>query len=404
MFSFVDYLDQLVRQSHSFVSQSLASEIREQFLEKHLEPRLTRDQEEEMMLGLALTAQVWLHIKSDKLAHSFSVWLLGDNIPDSDHHPLKQRLMTACAGGGLLGLETVRTLDVLLSSPCQYILDRLVTAHLESRGYFLTSNNPESIINSWSDVEDEREKLENISETSSEMIRSSRAVTPSRTLAPSNIHRLVNSWLYLIPDTLKLDEVRGSGYDQYVLDAGKQVENMARECSSFDWPREATGGWDASDAASSDSRVEADPSRGWSEGLFLSTVLNMLSQCLENDYDTNLQLTSVISRLSPLPHPHLHEYLLNPTIPLNPGVRTLFTVLRDVLSEAVKRTESVSHFPLKMIACRRKLLGDKHNERNNSKDIEMTPEEVKLLEAILVLDEFSKELAAVTFVKYQCFA
>jgi len=39
-----------------------------------------------------------------------------------------------------------------------------------------------------------------------------------------------------------------------------------------------------------------------------------------------------------------------------------------------------------------------------SKDVEISPEEIKLLEAILVLDEFCKELAAVTFVKYQCYA
>ena len=102
-----------------------------------------------------------------------------------------------------------------------------------------------------------------------------------------------------------------------------------------------------------------------------------------------------------LPHPFLHEYFLNPTIPLSPGVRTLYTVLKEVLSQAVTRSESVKHFPLKMLSCRRKLLGDKYP---SSKDIEMSAEEAILLESILVLDEFSKELAAVTFVKYQCFA
>ena len=38
-FSFVDYLDQLVRQSHGFVSQSLAAEIKDQFLVKYLQVR-----------------------------------------------------------------------------------------------------------------------------------------------------------------------------------------------------------------------------------------------------------------------------------------------------------------------------------------------------------------------------
>ena len=44
--------------------------------------------------------------------------------------------------------------------------------------------------------------------------------------------------------------------------------------------------------------MEADPSRAWGEGELLATLLDMLATCLDNDYDTNLQLTSVISRLA----------------------------------------------------------------------------------------------------------
>ena len=300
-FSFVDYLDQLVRQSHSLVAERLAEAVKDQLLEDLLSPLLRSDTEGEVVLGLALTSQIWLHIKSDKLAYAFSTWLLGETIcPGQEESPgLGDRLVWLCRAGGVLGVETVRTLDVLLSSPCQYILDRLVTAQLESRGYHLSSNNPEAIINSWSDVEDEREKLENsLLETSAQSSRSRREVTPCRTLAPSNIHRLVNSWLYLVPDQLKLDEVRGSGYDQYVTDASQQVQTIARECATFHWPREATGAWDGGDSGSSDSRVEADPSRGWTEGPFLSAIFDLMSSCLDNDYDTNLQLTSVLSRLA----------------------------------------------------------------------------------------------------------
>jgi len=402
-FSFVDFLDHLIRVSHSFVAQSLSIEISEQFFERHLEPMLLRgdSSESELLLGLALTSQTWLHIKSDKLAHSFSVWLLGESMPDQPTtvtHTLRDKLISLCTKQGVLGLEAIRMFDVLLSSPCPYILDRLVTLNMESRGYHLSSSNPEAIINSWSDVEDEREKLENVSEESK---RNARCVTPSRTLAPSNIHRLVNCWLYLVPDLLRLDEVRGSGYDQYVADASKQVETVAKECSSFDWPREATGGWEKSETSSSDSRIEADPSRQWSEGVFLATILDQLAMCLDSDYDSNLQLTSVLSKLAQLPHPHLHEYLLNPTIPLNPGVRTLYTVLKEVLGKAVVKSDSISHFPLKMLGCRRRMLGD---QNSSSKEVECQPEEQLLLEAILVLDEFCKELAAVTFVKYHCFA
>lgn len=44
-------------------------------------------------------------------------------------------------------------------------------------------------------------------------------------------------------------------------------------------------------------------------------------------YDVNLQVTAVLSKLSLLPHPHLHEYLLDPYINLAPGCRSLFSVI-----------------------------------------------------------------------------
>ena len=104
-----------------------------------------------------------------------------------------------------------------------------------------------------------------------------------------------------------------------------------------------------------------------------------------------------------MPHPFLHEYLLNPTIPLSPGVRSLYTVLKSVLAKAITKSESVAHFPLKMLTCRRKLLGG-GDKAKVVKEVEVSAEETALMESILVLDEFCKELAAVTFVKYQCFA
>lgn len=44
-------------------------------------------------------------------------------------------------------------------------------------------------------------------------------------------------------------------------------------------------------------------------------------------YDVNLQVTSVLSKLSLFPHPHIHEYLLDPYINLASGCRSLFSVI-----------------------------------------------------------------------------
>ncbi len=83
----------------------------------------------------------------------------------------------------------------------------------------------------------------------------------SRTMAPTNIARVINAWLYLVPDELRAsDSARDSGYEQYVRNAQQQVSATFRACEGFGWPREATADL-RSDTSSSDSRPEADPTR-----------------------------------------------------------------------------------------------------------------------------------------------
>ena len=43
-------------------------------------------------------------------------------------------------------------------------------------------------------------------------------------MAPTNIARVINAWLYLVPDELRAaDASRDTGYDQYVKNAQMQV-------------------------------------------------------------------------------------------------------------------------------------------------------------------------------------
>lgn len=58
---------------------------------------------------------------------------------------------------------------------------------------------------------------------------------------------------------------------------------------------------------------------------FIYDALSVLS--VLQPYDVNLQVTAVLSKLSLLPHPHLHEYLLDPYVNLAPGCRSLFSVI-----------------------------------------------------------------------------
>uniref|UniRef100_A0A8C1XAR2 Family with sequence similarity 160 member B2 n=1 Tax=Cyprinus carpio TaxID=7962 RepID=A0A8C1XAR2_CYPCA len=107
-------------------------------------------------------------------------------------------------------------------------------------------------------------------------------------------------------------------------------------------------------------------------------------------YELNLQVTSVLSRLAVFPHPHLHEYLLDPYISLSPGARSLFSTLVRVIGELMQRIQHIHNVTDKLMMIRRQLMGLEE---------ETLLDHVTLLKGVIVLEEFCKELAAIAFVK-----
>lgn len=47
-------------------------------------------------------------------------------------------------------------------------------------------------------------------------------------------------------------------------------------------------------------------------------------------YTVNLLLTAVLARVAMLPHPNLHEFMLDPFLELSDGVKTVYSTLRKV--------------------------------------------------------------------------
>ncbi|KAH6934840.1 hypothetical protein HPB50_001524 [Hyalomma asiaticum] len=154
----------------------------------------------------------------------------------------------------------------------------------------------------------------------------------------------------------------------------------------------------AEDDQSSDSQPEADSlHHGFYEGPFLSMLLDRIENMHRQPYDVNLLVTSLISRLALFAHPNLHEYLLNPLLPLAPGARSLFTALLKVVEEIQVAVHGMENLKRKLMLTRNALL-------NDSGDDCALGAESGVLEAIIVLEEFCKELAAVAFVKYHAAA
>ncbi|XP_010787281.1 protein FAM160B1-like [Notothenia coriiceps] len=117
-----------------------------------------------------------------------------------------------------------------------------------------------------------------------------------------------------------------------------------------------------------------------------------MGRILDQPYDVNLQVTAVLSKLSMFPHPHLHEYLLDPYINLAPGCRSLFSVIVRVVGDLMLRIQRIPDFTPKLLLVRKRLLGLEPEGIN--------VDHMTLLEGVIVLEEFCKELAAIAFVKY----
>jgi hypothetical protein len=74
-------------------------------------------------------------------------------------------------------------------------------------------------------------------------------------------------------------------------------------------------------------------------------------------YEINLQLTGLVSRLAMLPHPYLHEYLLNPLLPVHSEANSLFSVLQLVAGELMSQVPVIKNYKHLLNSTRQKLLG-----------------------------------------------
>lgn len=149
-------------------------------------------------------------------------------------------------------------------------------------------------------------------------------------------------------------------YERYMLDWEKQYSTVFADCALLAWPLEAVT---VDDSASSDSRPEADHcSTRFYMGPFLTMLLEKVNNIPYQKHDINLQLTIVISKLALLPHPYLHEFLLNPLIPLTIGKRSLFICLQRVIKHLMSEVQKTPNYKQLLKETRHRLLEDAYND------------------------------------------
>ncbi|XP_075390804.1 FHF complex subunit HOOK interacting protein 2A [Tenrec ecaudatus] len=397
--SWFDYCDQLIKEAQKTAAAALAKAVHERFFIGVMEPQLMQTSEMGILTSTALLHRIVRQVTSEDLLQEIVYFILGDQrepetLAEISRHPLRQRLIEHCDHiSDEISIMTLRMFEHLLQKPNEHILYNLVLRNLEERNYTeykpLCPEDKDVVENGLTagavDLEEDPLFTDMAPENSlpnQEWLSSSPPPTPDHPKmdGKTEVHKIVNSFLCLVPDEAKSSyHVEGTGYDTYLRDAHRQFRDYCAICLRWEWP--------GSPKALEKCNLEA----AFFEGHFLKVLFDRMGRILDQPYDVNLQVTSVLSRLSLFPHPHIHEYLLDPYVNLASGCRSLFSVIVRVVGDLMVRIQRIQDFTPKLLLVRKRLLG-------LEPDGPIT-DHLTLLEGVIVLEEFCKELAAIAFVK-----
>lgn len=379
-----DYCDHLILEAHAVVADALAKAVAQKLLVGELEPQLLHVSEQKKLTATALLTALLRQLRAPVLLREVVAVLVGpDPLPAAteDSPPtLCAHLIRHCDHlSEEISMATLRLFEELLQKPDPRIVHYLVLRHLEGRPYVARGSPEPENYEDTLDLEEDPYFPDGLLEGG---FRSAARPPPAPATSSDGrtaVTEIVNSFLCLVPEEAKTSAfLEETGYDTYVHDA----YGLFQECSS----RVATWGWPLGPVPL-DPR---EPERPFFEGPFLRVLLDRTSRILEQPYSLNLQVTSVLSRLALFPHPHIHEYLLDPYVSLAPGCRSLFSVLVRVIGDLMQRIYRIPQFPSKLLLVRKQLTGHVPGEHLDQQT---------LLRGVVVLEEFCKELAAIAFVK-----
>ncbi|KAM9368544.1 FHF complex subunit HOOK-interacting protein 2B isoform 2-T2 [Phaethornis superciliosus] len=390
-FCWLDYLDELVMGAHPVVADAITQAVEEKFFLGVLQPQLLEMSELSVLSTTGLLAGMVRQLRAPPLLHHLILFLLGSDrdpeTPGDTPHPLRTQLIDRCDHlSDEISLASLRLFEELLQKPQEHVAHSLVLRNLEGRGYLhpgppplpdergAPEPDPEE---DGLDLEEDPYFTDGFPDVGFEMVKKS--LPGSAPPGKGHVSEVVSSFLCLVPEEAKTSSCLGEGgCDTYIQDALAMVQRCRANAASWGWPP-------APRPLSS-----CPPEVMFYEGRFLKVLFDRMSRILDQPYSLNLQVTSVLSHLAAFPHPHLHEYLLDPYLNLAPGSRSLFSVLVRVMGELMQRLQRVPHFRAKLLLVRQQLLGMVPGEQM---------EHTMLFQGVVVLEEFCKELAAIALVK-----
>ncbi|EMP39030.1 hypothetical protein UY3_03749 [Chelonia mydas] len=378
--SWFDYCDQLIKEAQKTTAVAMARSVRERFFVGVMEPQLMQTSEIGILTSTALLHRIVRQVTSDVLLQEMVGFILGghrepETLTDINRHPLRHRLIEHCDHiSDEISIMTLRMFEHLLQKPNEHILYNLVLRNLEERNY--TEYKPpcqedKDVVENGQiagavDLEEDplfTDLSPDNTLSNQEWLSASPPISPEhpKNDGKTEVHKIVNSRVR----GKKQTETNGYGIEYLVF---PPIYRCIQFMVDMVW--------------STDKKQSAK----------LPIYIFISGMEIFQPYDVNLQVTSVLSKLSLFPHPHIHEYLLDPYVNLASGCRSLFSVIVRVVGDLMVRIQRIPDFTPKLLLVRKRLLG-------------LEPEgpiidHMTLLEGVIVLEEFCKELAAIAFVKY----
>ncbi|MBN3292059.1 F16B1 protein, partial [Polypterus senegalus] len=254
--SWLDYCDQLIKEAQKTAAHYLARAVRDRFFVSVLEPQLMQTSEIGILTSTALLNRIIRQVSSAALLQETVFFILGEQrgsetTADIHKHILRHRLIEHCDHlSDEISIMTLRLFEHLLQKPNEHILYNLVLRNLEERNY--TEYKPP--------CQEDKDLVENgqIAEAidleedpifadiapdnricNSDWLSASPPQTPdhSKNDGKTEVHKIVNSFLCLVPDEAKSSyQVEGTGYDTYLRDAHRQFRDYCAICMRWDWP------------------------------------------------------------------------------------------------------------------------------------------------------------------------
>lgn len=160
----------------------------------------------------------------------------------------------------------------------------------------------------------------------------------------------------------------GTCYEEYVQDASVHYQRWINRTCKFAWPTDAYFNENHSlsprpsapnigrqELKSNDSGIYEET---FYEGPLLRLLFHHVRTMSAHASELNLAAIAILSKLAFLPHPFLHEILLNPEIPVTRGSNTLWTSMQSLARQLLLEVPRHEGFQNKVVETAQRLLVD----------------------------------------------